>query len=239
MKPDKISWEDIRALYEKARENLWNLKHCKSWKRDEETGWYYLWSAYHFANISDAKQVDHRTYARILGMLASELHYKIYDDERYQKFPLPALKEYEKAIACGQEVEDKEYNRVKEECDAEEYQADREMNPEKNWKEFISLIENGELINEKGFEFHDSKPVYFQHTDTEAILKLSNYDLLAVFRFQGLYSIEIDTDPVSNWVIDFYCYRIKETGKLKFSAGDYYIICDRIILDELSSKRQK
>ena len=98
---DKIGWDEIRALYEKARDNLWCPKHCKSWRRHEKTGWYFMWSAYHFASVVDEHPIDHLTFARILIMLAHELDYKKIDYARYHKYMLPTVKEYEKAMACS------------------------------------------------------------------------------------------------------------------------------------------
>lgn len=65
-----------------------------------------------------------------------------------------------------------------------DYQISHEDYTEENWKELVSLIENGELMDKKGFQFHDSKPVYFQHTDVEAVLKLFMSACLLRFVFK-------------------------------------------------------
>lgn len=235
MLPDKITWDEIRVLYEKAKSCLWCPKNISSWHREEENGWYYMWSAYHYAMISDVEGTDHRTLARTLFMLSHELDYKISDYERYRKFLLLAVQEYEKAVACGQNVEDAEFRRVKEERESLEYRIKHEDETEENLKDMLLLIENSNLLDEKGFGFHDSKPCYFQHTDKKAILKLEYEGLLATFIFEGVYSIEINTDPLTNWVHECYCYRIKETGHIKFSVGDYCIICTRVSLQDLKN----
>ncbi len=241
MLPEKMSWDEIRALYEKAKYCLWGAKHCANWRRDERNGWYYMWNAYHFASVSDEESVDHTTYARILVMMAHEMNrFGCSDYERYHTYLLPAVKEYEKAMACGQKVSDREYNRIQEERDFYGYQLDHEDDSEEKWKEMVSLIENGELMEKEGFQFYDGKPVYFQHTKDEAVLKISYDDLLAVFRFQGVCSIEINTDPVANWITDrVCCYFPKGDNRLTFAAGDYKIICEKIILEELSSNTKK
>lgn len=236
MLPDKMNWDEIRCLYEKAKVCLHNPEKIKKWKEKPKDGWFYLWNAYYYA-VADNENVDHRTYARILAMIAHELQFKIDDCDRYRKFLCPAVREYEKAIACGQEVNRKEYLDIKEECDFLDFQALHEEDTEENWKEIISLIENGELMDEKSFQFHDSEVVYFQHTKTEAILKLAYYDLLAEFAFRDVCSIEIDTDPFVNWVMDFHCYKDWRTGNLDFEAGAYHIICKGIVLQRIEEKK--
>lgn len=236
MLPDKMNWDEIRCLYEKAKACLHNPEKIKKWKEKPKDGWFYLWNAYYYA-AGDNENVDHRTYARILAMIAHELQFKIDDCDRYRKFLCPAVREYEKAIACGQEVNRKEYLDIKEECDFLDFQALHEEDTEENWKEIISLIENGELMDEKSFQFHDSEVVYFQHTKTEAILKLAYYDLLAEFAFRDVCSIEIDTDPFVNWVLDFHCYKDWRTGNLDFEAGVYHIICKGIVLQRIEEKK--
>lgn len=235
MLPDKITWDEIRVLYEKAKSCLWCPKNIASWHREEELGWHYMWSAYHYATISDMEVTDHRTLARILFMLSHEMDYKTSDYERYRKFLLPAVLEYEKAIACGQNIEDAEFRRVKEESDSLEYRIKYEYETEENLKDILGLIENGNLLDEKGFGFHDSKPCYFQNTNKKAILRLEYEGLLATFIFEDVYSIEIKTDPLTNWVKEWYCYRIKETGHIKFSVGDYCIICESVALQDLQN----
>lgn len=92
-------------------------------------------------------------------------------------------------------------------------------------------------MNEKSFQFHDSEVVYFQHTKTEAILKLAYYDLLAEFAFRDVCSIEIDTDPFVNGVLDYHCYKDWRTGNLDFEAGAYHIICKGIVLEHIEEKK--
>lgn len=236
MLPDKMNWDEIGCLYEKAKVCLQNPEKIKKWKEKPKDGWFYLWNAYYYASAADRENMDHKTYARILAMIAHELHFKIDDNDRYRKFLSPAVREYEKAIACGQEVNRKEYLDIKEECDFLDFQALHEEDTEENWKEIVSLIENGELMDEKSFQFHDSEAVYFQHTKTEAILKLAYDDFLAVFAFQDVCSIEIDTDPLVDRVLDFHCYRDRRTGNLDFEAGGYHIICKGIVLQRIEEK---
>lgn len=119
-------------------------------------------------------------------------------------------------------------DKMQHECESEECRA-----------EAVSLIENGEWIEREHFNFYDSKPVYFQHTNTEAILKLSYDPLLAVFRFEHIYDIKIYTEPINNWVDYFHCYRAKAAaGYIDFSIGDYQIRCDRVILESLTEQKK-
>ena len=73
---------------------------------------FYLWNAYHYAKLAEGDDADHLTYAHILAMMADVLRYKVPDYNRYDKYILPSAQEYEKAIAAGQRVHDKEYMRV-------------------------------------------------------------------------------------------------------------------------------
>lgn len=231
MLADKISWDEIKNLYEKARFCLWCPKHVSQWSRDESNGMFYLWSAYHYATASDGDGIDHQTYARILEMMAHELRYKISDYERFHKYVVPSVQEYEQAIAAGQKIGDKEYAIICDERDALDYQLKHESGDD--WDEIIGLIENGELLNKTNFGFHDSKPVYFEQiSDQQAVLKLNYNHLLAIFRFKNVESIDIHTDPVTNWVGDAYCYRLQNSKFIVFNAGDYTFTSETVRVPE-------
>ena len=201
---------------------------------DEENGMYYLWSAYHYATLANGGNTDHLTYARILAMMAFQLKYKEDDYNWFHKYVEPSVREYEKAIAAGQKVGAKEYERIQFERDAAEYEIRHEYDKEMVWKEAYEVIENGQLLKEKDFFFHDSKPVYFEQiSGKKAVLKLYYDNLLAVFRFDNINSICIDTDQDSNWAEEGYCHRRQGSKAVKFNAGDYTITCDQAALEKL------
>lgn len=235
MLPDRVGWDEIKALYEKARYCLWGQRHARDWFYDEENGMYYLWSAYHYATLANGENTDHLTsYARILAMMAFQLKYKEDDYNWFHKYVEPSVREYGKAIAAGQKVGNKEYERIQFEKDVAEYEIRHEYDKETVWKEAYEIIENGQLLKEKEFFFHDSKPVYFKQTSgKQAVLKLYYDNLLAVFRFDNVNGIRIDTDTDSNWVEEGYCYRMQGLKNLKFNAGDYTITCDHAALEKL------
>jgi hypothetical protein len=115
MLPSKIDWDEIRGLYNQASICFWGPRDGRDWRRKEDDGWFYLWNAYHYASASDDEEIDHRTYARILVMLARKLAYKISDYDRYHKYVLPAAKEYKMAMEHGQVLADGELARIKRE----------------------------------------------------------------------------------------------------------------------------
>lgn len=96
----------------------------------------------------------------------------------------------------------------------------------------ISAIQNGQLMNENGFCFHDSQAVYFElQSDRQAILKLQNDGLIAKIRFDNIDGIEINTHPVTDWIFDGYCYKLRDSNFLKFHVDGYTITCEHVILD--------
>ena len=100
--------------------------------------------------------------------------------------------------------------------------------------ESFRIIHNGALRKEKDFSFHDSKPAYFeQFSEKQAVLRLYFDHMLAVFRFDGVCSISIDTDTVDNWAGEGYCCRIQHSNLIKFNAGDYTTTCQSAVLEKL------
>ena len=229
-----LTWEDIKDLYNKARYCLCCPRHVSQWSRDEENGMFYLWSAYHYARTTEDQATDHLTYARILRLMASETAIDHSEYERYHNFILPALQEYEAAVKSGQKVGDKEFDSAKFDKEHLGYQLNHESCSEENWNEAIALIENGDMINKTDFGFHDSKPVGFELiSDKQAVLKLNYDNLLAVLRFENIAYIEIATDPETDWISDFYCYKVKDSDLVTFDIEYYRIICRKVVLEKI------
>ena len=53
--------------------------------------------------------------------------------------------------------------------------------------------------------------------------------LVVTFEFEGLVDIEVNGDPTTNWINDFYCYpAFHNKDLLKFDIGYYRILCEKI-----------
>ena len=69
------------------------------------------------------------------------------------------------------------------------------------------------------------KVVFFSHNEKSATMKLK-YTKTFELRFEEVDDIEIQTDPVCDWINDFYCYpAFFNKKKYFFDIGFYKIIC--------------
>lgn len=102
-----LTWNEIEELYNQAKYCLWGSKDLKRWSRDDENGYYYMGSAYHYATLRNPTDPNHLLYARILRMMANELRYKADDYKRFHEFVKPALEEFNKAIEEGVSISPK------------------------------------------------------------------------------------------------------------------------------------
>lgn len=237
MLPETMNWDEIKELYEKAKYNLVCPKHVTEWTRDEKNGYFYLWNAYHYATKAYDNNPDHVTFAHILDLLSRESRYHVSDYERLHKYIIPAVTEYEKAMKDGQALYSITYQVRKQEMEELEFKFKHETGDDEIWDEVVSIIENGNLLDEHDFYFHDSRPVYFeQKSDKEAILKLEYNREIATLHFLDLEYIEIITHPDNNWVGDYYCYRSKGSKYINFNVGEYSIRCAKIILEGIEKK---
>ena len=221
-------WTEILADYKKAKFALWCPKGCNQWSRDEETGYYYMWKAYHAAKSATIK--DHLIYARILVMMSHERR-NVTEYTRLGKYVQPALEEYRRAVQSGQNPTQKELERIQWEYDFLSYQIAREQAPYDEQEKLISGYEK--LIK---FGIHDSKPIFFAHTEDQATLKLQYYSEIATFLFRGVDSIHIDVDPLSDYILDFYCYRcFHDKNRITFDIGFYKIICTEVLVESVET----
>ena len=52
--------------------------------------------------------------------------------------------------------------------------------------------------------------------------------------YEGIVDIYIDGDPVTNWIMDFYCYPCFHSRELyTFDVGYYKIICSSISVEKI------
>ncbi len=220
----KELWNKIAENYEMAKKYLWCPEEALNWHRDDEQGQYYLWCAYHDATMSEGKDV--LLYARILVMMSQET-YNITDYRRFHTLVAPAMAAYEEAISSGCSVSEKELAVVKRTYDRLLYALKKTDDSPEEIENAYSIIEG--LSDVKDFCFHDSKPVYFEHHDECALLKLDYNGFCVTLEFTGIKEIQVATDPVCEWINEFYCYPLFHNPKcLYFDVGSYRITCEHI-----------
>lgn len=220
-------WTQIFEDYKVARYALWGSKHLSNWSRDETKGYYHMFKAYYEA--LNAEEKEPLVFARILVMMGDETDCKQSDYTRLHRYYLPAREQYELAVKAGLKPSDEELEHVNLYTDMLVYQFECE---DKNYYEQLSYIEGHERLTD--FGFHDSKVIFFSHDKTSAVMKLQ-YDSEKVLElhFEDIYDIKIHTDPVSDWINEFYCYPLFSCKEqLIFNIGFYKIICTKIFVAE-------
>ena len=224
------NWSEIIDHYKKARDCFWGPKGVHTWHRDDENGYYHLWTAYHLAQESEEK--DHLWYARILYMMLSE-HRSIFSDyyvdhDALYKFAIPMMKEFALATEEGNPPTEKELKIGKDRYEMLLYDEQCTSYETNSIEKSFQLIENSELL--ENFYYTDSVPILFQYTQTSAILKLKNDQMVATLEFTGLYEIHVDCDPSCNWIEDFFCYpaRKGDSRQIVFDIEYYKITCEHI-----------
>ena len=222
-------WRPILADYNKAKFALWCPKHCNGWARDEETGYYYMWKAYHQARTTEPK--DYLIYARILSMMASESRGKESEFGRYHKYVKPAADAYHLAVRAGQNPSDKEMEYSYFEADQLEYIFNKQ---DESYEEQIKNISGYERLSD--FQFHDSRFVSFEHNDQNALMKLNFDGCVATFMFEDVEDVQANFNYDNRWVYDFYCYppfnpdRISNGSDhgIVFDIEFYKIVCGKV-----------
>ena len=239
MSNEKINnskWETIIEHYKKARKCFWLPKNTKNWHRDDDNGYYHIWTAYHMAKESEEK--EHLWYGRILYMMLSEHRFMYSNYKLLHKFAIPMMEEFNLAIEDGDSPTEKEFKTAKRYYDWLIYDEKCHSNEYNGSDKSFQLIENGELLKE--FDYIDSVPVHFEHNLDSAILKLKSGETVATFEFSDILEINLSGEPYSNWVEDFFCYprRIDKDGpnELIFEIDNYKIICKHIKVCHLSGE---
>ena len=218
-------WKAIAEDYDMAKQCLWCPKHACNWFRQEDKGRYHLWKAYYAATQAETKA--NLLYARVLMMMNDE-QYNAWEHDRFRKYVAPAKEAYEAAIReVGKQPTAKEMEKVNFLYDSLQYVLKKTENTSEQVIEAYKLIEG--LNDVQDFCFHDSKPIWFEHTSETARLKLDFDGLVVTFEFEGLVDIEVNGDPTTNWINDFYCYpAFHNKDLLKFDIGYYRILCEKI-----------
>ena len=152
-------WDRIRSDYEKAEAALDATASRGLRRPKEDIGRYYLWKAYHSASTADEVK-DHLLYARILTRMAYENDHRVQGD-MFTKYLIPALKEYDKAVAAGQQPDGEECERVQHSVDCFLHDQQSKAAPQ---EEHLRMIDGHEKLGD--FNFFFSKTVSFEHKGT-------------------------------------------------------------------------
>lgn len=226
-------WDIITENYYKATQYLIYQNHGTYWHRDIENGLYYLLKAYRLAEEIEEK--NHLCYARILAMIADEMHSVMSKYDVLKKYIEPSLKEYELAQQEDDKPTEEELNKIRDKFQALSYEFEMKANIKINCENALKLIKNNELL--KDFSFHDSQPIFFSHDKEKAVLKLDYNGTVATFEFNDVSEMYSQIDPHYDWVFEFYCYRKNQNpNKLIFDIGLYTIICKNITVTNIEYK---
>lgn len=133
-----------KTIIRKAKSALWCPEKPCNWRRDEDTGYYYMWKAYHQAREAEPK--DSLLFARILAMIADESR-SICDNDRYRKYVKPSMDAYELAMQNGQEPTEKELEKIRFSADSLSYTLEREHAPYDEQMKFIVGYEKLENLD--------------------------------------------------------------------------------------------
>ncbi len=224
-------WQEISYEYNQAKNALWHHEGAGTWRRDEDTGLYHLWNAYHKAQESTDK--EELVYARILATMATEANIHKSEYEIYNKFVKPSLEAYQRAEEAGLEPSSKELDVITSMAESLAYILKCESAP---YEEMLKRIEGHEKLG--SFQFHDSRPLHFEHDKNTAKLTLK-YDVIAEFRFDGVIDIKMHGDPAYDYVCDFYCYPcLHDNSLLTFDVDFYKILCSSISVESVSDCRE-
>lgn len=220
-------WSEIRTDYEKARFALWCPKDVGTWHREEDIGRYYLLKAYHRACSAEPK--DNLLFARILAMMAEESTFSAHDPARYRKFVKPSLEAYECAIESGQKPTEKELQEIRYVANQLLYKFEHQLAP---YEDQIKVIEGYEKL--KGFAFHDSKPIWFEHSENDARLKLKYGEVTVTLLFEGVVDFHADGNPKTSYIFDFFCYPCFDVeGLITFDVEYYKITCTKVSVEKV------
>ena len=221
-------WDKIEFHYKQATKYLWIQKDDPNWHKDTEKGLWHLLSAYNMAKESEEKK--HLLYARILIMMHEEFSFcGCNEHNHFYKYVEPAIKEYNLSREIDKkEPTEKEWNKAKLHYDSLKYLIDSTNDNEEDfYRKNISLIENNEGLDK--FNFYDSSLVSFELDRDSIFLRLEYCDEIICLSFENIYEVNVNTDPKSDRISEFYCY--KQFGfenRIVFDIGFYKIVCEKI-----------
>lgn len=226
-----MTWDEIKDLYEKAGECLWNSKKASYWSIDYENGLYYLLAALHKARQMPEK--DHLAFARILSSCALERLQVRHDFEIFTKYLQPAYEEYQLALNAGGEKPTKmEMENFDRSYQHWKFRYDNESNSGEKYASYLANIKGVDRMNDHDLSFYDSLLVAFNLDDEHntAVLKLSyDSEYLITVCFKGVQNTELYCEAGSEYIFDFHCYRDRfPPYHLIFSLGVLEVVCSEI-----------
>jgi hypothetical protein len=221
-------WLEIESDYEAAKECLWCPREAGEWHRVDAKGHFHLWKAYYAATQEDEKQ--DLIYARILIMMADEDRENCFNNYiRFHRYIAPAKDAYERAIQNNEAVCDKEYEKLIRTYNYLKYMLDMEDGSDESYSMICGLNEIEEL-----FCFHDAKTIRFEHIGDTAEIDIKYYDVTVRLIFKGIFDIQINTDPICDYINEFYCYKHFDIPeRIVFDIGFYKIVCEQITAEKI------
>ena len=192
-------WNKIEFHYKQATKYLWIQKDDPNWHKDTEKGLWHLLSAYNMAKESEEKK--HLLYARILIMMHEEFAFcGCNEHNHFCEYVEPAIKEYNLSREIDKkEPTEKEWNKAKLHYDSLKYLID---------------------------STNDNEEDFYRNS---IFLRLEYCDEIICLSFENVYEVNVNTDPKSDRISEFYCY--KQFGfenRIVFDIGFYKIVCEKI-----------
>lgn len=223
-------WQSIAADYAAYQENTrpldmgkeewpgWEGKHLRLLK-----GKTCLNQAYIAATEAESIE-DHLLYARILYAMHREYTQCRDSHEGFRFYVAPGWEQVKLAVADGQRLTAKELAFYQETYEDLLYQTAQMTWSAEQDQQAYALVDG--LSEIPDFCFHDSKPVHFEHGSDYAQLTLEYRDIRLCLAFDHPYDIQVNGDPLTNWLQDFYCYRSNRNKEIiTFDVGYYTIVC--------------
>lgn len=230
------AWNEIIDDYKNAKDRLWYKKGNSMLQPADGDAHYYLWSAYYKAQR--AESVNHLWLGRILYLIADKYRFKFSDYDILNKYAEPAFHEFEKAMASNEEHPfDKEFESARQLYKHLKYHEDNQKDCLEKYAQIINCLEGDPLPEH--FDFYDSQPQSFETHGNKATLSFEHDNSLIILHFDDVYEININTDPVTDFIQEFYCYPdFGRNNLILFDIGFYKILCAHIRVQVVTTKPQ-
>ena len=225
---EEFSWDSVKEHFEIAKSCLYCSDRKAIWHQEKEKGICHLLQAYYQAINLEPK--DELLFARLL--MSMYYNYEVGTEEgRVYRYVIPAYKHFLAAMESdGEKPSKKELYRAKIKYLEHEYIS-------KQCSDNEALIKN--IVNFdklQNFYFHDSEPIYFEHDDNNAVLKLRYFDdvhwQVVTFRFSDVDEVVMRVSPQLSWIDRCYCYKLYNNPAYCFDIGNYKITCGKITITD-------
>ena len=173
---------------------------------------------------------DHLVFARILSLMADEHRSFPSEYDRLRYYAKPAYEQYQLAAAEGQEPTSQELEFIQWLYNDLTYKFEHH---DEHYENHVKRITGHEKMGD--FYFHDSKAVHFEHDCSIARITLLNDSVKATFRFDDVETLEVNTMPGNDYVLDFYCYpaRYSPDKRLIVELDFYTIDCSAMVCESV------